>query len=96
MQIGRVCGKVISTSKAANLHGFSLLIVQPLSLDTFEDSGTPYVSIDTVGAGEGEVVMVVNGSSARQTAKTDTKPTDSTIVAIVDSVYIKGQTIFQK
>ena len=96
MQLGRVCGQVISTSKVKNLHGFTILVIQPISLETFEDCGEPFVSLDVIGAGEGEVVMVVGGSSARQTPKTDGKPTDSTVVAIIDSVSIGGKTMFSK
>ncbi len=96
MQLGRVCGQVVSTKKAEKLMGFKILVVQPISLDTFEEKGAPFVSLDTVGAGEGEVVMIVGGSSARQTALTDAKPTDSSIVAIIDSVDIEGVRRFDK
>jgi microcompartment protein CcmK/EutM len=49
-----------------------------------------------VGAGEGEVVMCVGGSSSRQTALTDAKPVDLSIIAIIDSVELKGEKIFEK
>jgi len=96
MNLGRVCGQVVSTKKSENLMGFKILIVQPISLETFEEKGAPVVSIDTIGAGEGEVVMMVSGSSARQTAITDAKPTDNSIVAIIDSVDIGGKRVFDK
>ena len=54
------------------------------------------VAIDAVGAGEGEVVMCVGGSSSRQTALTENKPVDLSIIAIVDSVELKGKKIFEK
>lgn len=96
MQLARVCGQVVSTKKATKLEGFKILIVQPIDLDTFEEKGSPIVSLDTIGAGEGELVMVVNGSSARATELTDGKPTDNSIVAIIDTVDIDGKCVFQK
>lgn len=96
MTLGRVCGQIVSTKKAAKLEGFKILVVQPISLDTFEETGAPIVSIDTIGAGEGEVVLMVSGSSARQTVQTDGKPTDNSIVGIIDSVTIGGEMKFRK
>jgi len=52
--------------------------------------------MDGVGAGEGEVVFFVAGSSSRMTAVTEGKPSDATIVAIVDSVEIGGNLVYQK
>lgn len=96
MILGRVKGNVVSTSKSEKLSGYKLLIVAPINIDTFEEQGAPVVSVDTVGAGEGEVVMVVGGSSSRQTAATRDRPVDSTIVAIVDSVNLDGRRIYDK
>ena len=95
MILGRVVGNVVSTTKSEKLFGFKLLIVSPIHLETFEEQGAPVVSVDTVGAGEGEVVMVVSGSSSRQTAATE-GPVDSTIVAIVDSVDLRGNRMYSK
>jgi len=96
MILGRVRGNVVSTVKSEKLLGFKLLIVVPINIDTFEEQGSPIVSIDTVGAGEGEVVMVVGGSSSRQTSQTENRPVDSAIVAIIDSVDLKGNRVFDK
>ena len=82
MQLARVCGQVISTKKAEKLVGFKILVCQPIDMVTFEEKGAPFVSIDSVGAGDGELVMCVSGSSSRQTAVTDARPVDSCIVAI--------------
>jgi microcompartment protein CcmK/EutM len=54
------------------------------------------VAIDAGGAGEGEVGMLVGGSSSRQTAATENKPVDQSIVAIIDSVDVNGSRIFEK
>ena len=96
MILARVRGNVISTTKSEKLSGFKLLIVVPIDIDTFEEKGSPIVSIDTVGAGDGEVVMIVSGSSSRQTAQTENRPVDSTIVAVIDSVNLRGKRIFEK
>lgn len=96
MILGRVRGNVVSTTKSDKLSGYKLLIVVPINIDTFEEQGSPVVSVDTVGAGEGEVVMVVGGSSSRQTSATEGRPVDSTIVAIIDTVDHKGKQVFNK
>ena len=88
MQLARVKGTVVSTNKAETLTGLKLLIVKPIDIETWEEKGAPMVAIDAVGAGEGEVVMLVSGSSSRQTQLTVNKPTDLTIAAIIDSVAV--------
>ncbi|MDR1133875.1 MAG: EutN/CcmL family microcompartment protein [Synergistaceae bacterium] len=96
MQLCRVKGTVVSTNKSEKLNGLKLLIVKPIDIETFEEKGGIVVAIDAVGAGEGEVVMCVGGSSSRQTGITDGKPVDQSIVAIIDSVNMNGKRIFEK
>ncbi len=96
MQIARVKGNVVSTNKTEKLYGLKLLIVVPIDLASFEEKGQPIVAIDTVGAGEGEVVMLCSGSSSRQTAITENKPSDMAIVGIIDSIELGGKQIFRK
>ena len=96
MILARVKGNVVSTNKSEKLVGLKLLIVVPIDIDVFEEKGAPLVAIDTVGAGEGEVVMCVSGSSSRQTAVTDGKPSDLAITAIIDSVELNGKNGIQK
>lgn len=73
-----------------------MLVVQPISLLTLENEGKPVVAIDAVGAGESEVVLVVGGSSARQTEVTNNMPVDATIMAVVDYIDIEGKKVFEK
>jgi ethanolamine utilization protein EutN/carbon dioxide concentrating mechanism protein CcmL len=94
MILGRVKGTVVSTVKSEKLEGFKLLVVVPINIDSFTEHGEPVVSVDTVGAGEGEVVMLVAGSSSRQTDATEGKPVDSSIVAIIDSVDLDGRRLY--
>lgn len=96
MQLAIVKGTVVSTNKAETLTGLKLLVVKPIDIETWEEKGAPMVAIDAVGAGEGEVVMLVSGSSSRQTQLTVNKPTDLTIAAIIDSVDIGGKRVFEK
>lgn len=95
MELGRVEGVVVPTAKVDRLHGHKLLLVSLLKPDTKPEGGY-VVAVDTVGAGAGEVVLVVRGSSARQTDRTAKVPTDTTIVGIVDSVFYRGRTVFEK
>ncbi|MFZ7944531.1 MULTISPECIES: EutN/CcmL family microcompartment protein [Bacillaceae] len=96
MLICKVVGSIVSTTKAEKLKGKKLLIVQPLDLRTIIDDGKPLVAIDTVGAGVGEVVLLVSGSSARQTDMTNGVPTDAAIIGIVDQIEIQGALTFKK
>lgn len=96
MILARVHGTVISTTKSDRLEGLKLLLVVPIEISSFEEKGQPLVAIDTVGAGDGEVVMCVGGSSSRQTSLTDGKPADLSIIGIIDSVELKGEIIFEK
>ena len=66
------------------------------NIDTKKASGLPRVALDLVGAGEGELVMCVNGSSARQTEQTDKRPVDMAIVGIVDQVEMNGGVCYKK
>jgi len=94
MQLARVKGTVVSTNKAEKLNGLKLQLIKPIDIETWQEKGGLLVAIDAVGAGE--VVMVVSGSSSRQTAVTEGKPVDLSIVAIIDSVDVNGSRIFEK
>jgi len=96
MQICKVVGTVVSTNKTEKLSGMKLLLVRAIDLDSFKETGPLIVSVDTVGAGSGEIVMTVGGSSSRQTGPTDSKPVDNAIVAIVDHIDVGHKRIFDK
>jgi ethanolamine utilization protein EutN len=95
MLLGRVAGSVVSTVKDEHLTGFKLLLVQEADA-TGEPAGDPFVAVDSVGAGEGELVLVATGSAARRTASTLDRPVDAVIVGIVDSVEMDGDVSFRK
>lgn len=87
MTLGRVSGTVWATRKDAQLTGMKLQLVEDLGLDG-RPLGGFVVAVDSVGAGVGETVLVVQGSSARLTPETQGKPVDAVIVAIVDSLEV--------
>ena len=95
MELAKVVGTIVATAKDAKLDGSKLLLVNLVAPD-----GTPsksnVVAVDTVGAGVGEIVIIVRGSSARQAKKMETIPTDTSIIAIVDTIEYEGKTVFQK
>jgi microcompartment protein CcmK/EutM len=96
MILARVIGTVVATRKDDKLNGAKLQIVQPVSLADMSPEGKPLVAIDAVGAGEGEIVMICSGSSARQTSRTKDTPCDAVVMAIVDSLDVAGQRVFTK
>lgn len=95
MIFARVTGNVVCTLKDEKLVGAKLMLLQPVDL-LGAAKGNPIVAVDAVGAGEGELVLVVQGSSARQTSRTTGNPVDAVIFAIVDTVEQGGKTVFKK
>jgi microcompartment protein CcmK/EutM len=96
MQLARVIGSIVSTRKSDRLEGLKLLVAVPIDMDTMREKGAPFVTVDSVGAGEGEIVMWAGGSSSRQTDLTTGKPVDSTIIGIVDTVDVLGLRKYDK
>ena len=90
MFLGRVIGTVWSTKKDENLVGAKFLIVRELSLEMKEKERF-VVAVDSVGAGEGEVVLVATGSSSRMTSFTKDKPVDAVIMGIVDKLDVSDK-----
>jgi microcompartment protein CcmK/EutM len=90
MQIARVVGTVVATVKNESLEGRKLLVIQPLDA-SFNHNGQPMVAIDSVGAGKGEVVFWCRGREASFPFLPSEVPSDCTIVAIVDSVFLDSQ-----
>lgn len=96
MELAVVIGQVVSTVKCSGIHIDRLLLV-----DFVDAKGTPrgepHVAADSVGAGNGEWVLVVQGSSARRASPaTEALPIDMSIVGIVDEVVIDGRLAYRK
>jgi microcompartment protein CcmK/EutM len=96
MYAAKIIGTVVCTRKDEKLNGRKLQVVQPVNLISLQYEGKPAVAIDSVGAGLDEIVLVVGGSSARQTAVTANTPVDATIMAIVDLIDVNGKKVFDK
>ena len=104
MRLAKVVGQVVSTVKEPGLDGFKILLVEDLDVadpdqlfpgrDRFDAEAYP--AIDVVGAGEGEVVLVTVGSAARVPSASERTATDAAVVAIVDSVIVRGEVTFKK
>ncbi|MGI6181295.1 MAG: EutN/CcmL family microcompartment protein [Agathobaculum sp.] len=84
MKIAKVIGNIWATRKEERLAGYKLLIVQPINILDGSRDRTPIVAADTIGAGMGETVIIVGGSSARSAAGDMSVPVDATVVGIVD------------
>ena len=95
MQIARVVGSTVATIKDEKLVGRKLLIVREAD-ERGTAVGKPYVAIDTVDAGAGDLVLIAAGSSARQTTVTKDTPVDAVIMAVVDSLEVDGAITFRK
>ena len=88
MQIGLVIGTLVSTQKHRKLDGAKLLLVQPLALDGTA-RGVPLLTIDSVGAGVGEkVLVVIEGRAAGEALRRKAAPVDAAIVGIIDEVTL--------
>lgn len=83
MQLAKVIGDVVTTRKDDNLHGITLLVLQPIAPDGAA-TGRTLVAVDAVGAGVGETVFFVRGKEASFPFHPAEPPVDAGIVGIVD------------
>lgn len=82
------------------MRGRKLLMVRPMLIDPedpskFKEGTNTIVAIDTLGAGEGELVLLAQGSSARQADGLKSVPVDAAIVGLVDTVNIQRQKTYE-
>ncbi|MEI6034401.1 MAG: EutN/CcmL family microcompartment protein [Verrucomicrobiae bacterium] len=100
MILARVEGSVVATKKNPKMTGSKLLVVRPLVIDSpaakeLKPGASTLVTVDSLGAGAGDYVLVVQGSSARLAADDKESPVDAVIVGIVDAVDL-GKTVLYK
>lgn len=100
MFLAKVQGQVVASQKDASMGGSKLLIVEPLKVNypsggggEFEPTGRAIVAVDRIGAGEGQLVLIVQGSSARMMEGCGKMPIDAVIVGLVDEATVKGRKI---
>ena len=101
MFIGKIVGSTIATQKLDSLRGWKLLVVEayrvdPASKNSLLPTGRTLITLDTLGAGEGDFVLVCQGSSARMTPEMKVIPTDAVTIGIVDTVNMNGKVVFQR
>ena len=101
MFVAKVTGSLVATQKVSTMVGFKLLVVEPYRLEPKErksltTTGRTFVAVDTLGAGEGEFVLITQGSSARMTPETKNMPIDTVIIGIVDQVHIDHACVFSR
>ena len=95
MIIARVMGTAVSSTKHKALLATKLLIICPANVDG-DICGDPFLAVDMVGSGTGELVIVSQGSSARLATDYKNSPVDAAIVGILDSLQFDEETRFRK
>ena len=100
MYLAEVIGQVVATKKDEHMIGRKLLLLRPKLVDPNDpskliDGANTIVAVDTVGAGEGELVMFCQGSSARQAGNLKPVPVDAAVVAIIDRVDVLGKAAYR-
>lgn len=101
MLIAKVTGSLVATEKIGSMVGHKLLMVEPYRLDpktrgVLTTTGRSMVAVDTLGAGEGEMVLLTQGSSARLTPETKSLPIDTVVVGIIDTVHVEHKCVYDK
>lgn len=86
MKLGKVVGKVWATQRDPQLKGVKLYVLQQIDTD-LKPVGKPFIAIDAVGSGEGEIVFYVNAREACYALQDRPIPSDASIVGILDSLH---------
>ena len=94
MLIAKVIGTTVSTIKDDKLTGRKLLILRQTD-ESGAASGRPYVAVDTLDAGIGDLVLTAHGSSGRQTSLTQNSPVDAVIMAVIDHLEVGGKVVYR-
>ena len=108
MFLGRVKGHIVTTAKDPSMAGQKLLVIEPLKVQydhadvaananggggRFDVTGRAIVALDKIGAGEGQLVLITQGSSARMAEGCNKLPTDAVVIGIVDEAVVCGRSI---
>jgi microcompartment protein CcmK/EutM len=93
MLISLVIGTTVSTIKDPTLTGRKLLILRQTDVNG-KPFGKPYVAVDTLDAGTGDLVLTAHGSSGRMTEITKNRPVDAVIMAVIDHLEVGGKIVF--
>lgn len=98
MFLARVIGAVVSTKKDETMRGRKLLLLRPMLVDEanpsqFRAGANTIVAVDSLGAGNGDLVLFCQGSSARQATGMKPLPIDAAVIGLVDTVEVMGKRI---
>ena len=106
MFLARVKGHVVATAKDPSMKGQKLLIVEPLKVDYDDPATAAYegggkfgttnraiIALDNLGAGEGQLVLIAQGSSARMAEGMNKIPVDAIVLGIVDEAVVMGKRV---
>ncbi len=96
MVLAKVVGTVVSTNKEPKIKGIKFLLLEKIDPATMKGKKDYLVAMDSVGAGAGEIVFYVSGSSARMTAVTEGRPSDAAVTAVVDVIDLDGRQVYRK
>lgn len=101
MFVAKVTGAVVATQKVATMVGQKLLVVEPYRVDpngrgSLITTGRTFIAVDMLGAGEGDYVLITQGSSARLTPETKSMPIDCVIIGIVDQVRVDQAQVYSR
>ncbi|HEY2893709.1 MAG TPA: EutN/CcmL family microcompartment protein [Pirellulales bacterium] len=101
MFLAKVTGSLVATQKVESMVGHKLLVVEPYRLDPNDrnrlvTTGRTFVAVDTLGAGQGEFVLITQGSSARLTPETKNLPIDTVVVGLIDTVHVDQNCVFRR
>ncbi len=99
MILAQVEGSIVATKKNPKMTGAKFLVVRPLVVDKpdakeLRKGSSTLVATDSLGAGQDEVVLVVQGSSARLAGPDKDTPVDAVVVGIVDTVDLAKREIY--
>ena len=87
MLLAKIVGTVVATRKDERLEGRKLLVARLVD-EQGQDQKGHLIAVDTVGAGFRELVLIVQGSSARMAEGCKDMPIDAAVVGIVDTVDV--------
>ena len=93
MNLARVRGTVVATKRSDKVEGAKGLLVEECD-QAGTGKGEYLVALDMVGADRGQVVLLTQGSSCRGTSRTDDRPMDTLVVAIVDEIDQQGESTY--
>src|SRR6201996_7940232 len=99
MFLAKVEGAIVATKKDPSMSGRKLLLLRPQLVDEkdptkFRPGANTIVAVDSVGCGEGEMVLFCQGSSARLAGGMKDAPVDAVIIGIVDVVDVLGKQVY--